>query len=49
MFLSKCAVFNSEKSRFMNEKEPSGLLSKYGIKYPLCKILLLVDMFFQRY
>ena len=40
MALSKCAVFDSKKSKFMKEKEASGLLSSLGIKTPLSKIPL---------
>ena len=32
MLLSKCAVCNNEKSRFMKEQEASGLLSSLGIQ-----------------
>ena len=40
MFLSKCAVCDSKKSKFIKEQEASGLLSSLGIKTPLSKIPL---------
>ena len=45
MALSKCAVFDSQKSKFIKEQEANGLLSSLGIKTPLSKILL-IDPFF---
>ena len=41
MFLSKCAVCDSKKSKIIKELEASGLLSSLGIKTPLNKIPLL--------
>ena len=41
MLLSKCAVCESKKSKFIKEQEASGLLSTLGIKTPLSKIHLL--------
>ena len=41
MLLSKCAVCDSKKSKFIKELEASGLLSSLGIKTPLNKIPLL--------
>ena len=32
MTLSKCAICNSQKSRFIKQQEAKGLLSKLGIK-----------------
>ena len=32
MLLLKCAVCDSEQSKFIKEQEPSGLLSSLGIK-----------------
>ena len=32
MLLSKCAMCDSEKSRFIKEQEASGLLSSLGIR-----------------
>ena len=46
MALSKCAVFDSKKSKFIKEKEASGLLSSLGIKRPLSKIPLLGPLLF---
>ena len=39
--LSKCAMYNSKKSRFIKKHEASGILSNLGLKAPLYKILLL--------
>ena len=41
MLLSKCAVCDSRKSRFIKEQQASGLLSSLGIKTPLSTIPLL--------
>ena len=35
MFLSKCEVCDSKKSKLTKEQEASGLLSSLGIKTPL--------------
>ena len=35
MLLSKCAVCDSKRSKFINEQEASGLLSSLGTKTPL--------------
>ena len=43
MFLSKCAVFHSKKSRFIKNQEASELLSGLGLKTPLSKIPILED------
>ena len=40
MLLSKCAVCDSKKSKFIKQKEARGLLSSLGVKTPLCKIPL---------
>ena len=40
MLLSKCAVFDSKKSKFIKQQESSGLLSSLGIKTDLSKIPL---------
>ena len=40
MILSKCAICNSKKSKFVNTQETNGLLSKLG------KIPLLGDILF---
>ena len=39
MLLSKCAVNDSKKSKFIKEPESNGLLSSLGIKTPLSKFL----------
>ena len=44
MILSKCAICNSKKSKFINKQEASGLLRKLGIKTPLNKIPILGDI-----
>ena len=44
MFLSKCAVSDGKKMKFIKEQEASGLLSSLGIKTPSSKIPLLVPL-----
>ena len=46
MILSKCEICGSTKSRFIKKQEASGILSNSGLKTPLNKILLLVDILF---
>ena len=46
MILSKYAICNGKKSKFINRKEAKGLLSKLGIKTPLGKIPILGDILF---
>ena len=46
MLLSKCAVCDSKKSKFIKEQEASGLLSNLGIKTPLSKISLVGPLLF---
>ena len=46
MILSKCIIWNSKKSKFINQQEAKGLLSKLGIKTPLRKTPILGDIFF---
>ena len=41
MILSKCAVCDSKKSKFIREQESSGLLTSLGITTLLSKIPLL--------
>ena len=41
MMLSKCAICGSKKSRFIENQEAKGLLSKLGIKTPLSKVPIL--------
>ena len=45
MMLSKCAICNNKKSRFIKEQEARGLLSNLGIQTPLSKIPLLNVLF----
>ena len=47
MILSKCAICNSKKSKFIKKQETSELLSKLGIKTPLSKIPILGEVFFK--
>ena len=47
MPLSKCAVCDSKKSKFIIEQEASRLLSSLGIKTPLTKISLLGPLFLE--
>ena len=46
MILLKCAICNSNKSRFIKKQDEKGLLSKLGIKRPLGKIPILGDILF---
>ena len=46
MILSKCAICNSKKSKFINKQEAKRLLSNLGIKIPLSKIPILGDVLF---
>ena len=46
MILSKCAVCNSRKSKFIKKQDAKGLLSKLGINTPLSKIPVLGDTLF---
>ena len=46
MILSKCAICNSKKSKFIKKQEANGLLSKLGIKTALSKIPVLGDILF---
>ena len=47
MLLSKCAVCDNKKSKFIKEQEASGLLSSLGIKIPLSKISLVSPLFLE--
>ena len=40
MFLSKCAVFESKKLKFIKQQQATELLSSLGIKTPFSKIPL---------
>ena len=46
MILSKCAIRGCKKSRFIKNQEAKGLLSNLGIKTPLSKVPILVDILF---
>ena len=46
MLLSKCAICNSKKSRFIKNQEAKELLSNLGIRTPLSKVPLLGDILF---
>ena len=46
MLLSKCAVCDSKKSKFIKQQEASGSLNSLGIKVPLSKILLVGSLLF---
>ena len=46
MLLSKCAVCDNKKSKFIKQQEASGLLSSSGIKIPLSKISLVGPLLF---
>ena len=46
MILSKCAICDSKKYKFIDKQEASGLRSKLGIKTPLSKVPTLGDILF---
>ena len=46
IILSKCAICGSKKSRFIENQEAKGLLSKLGIKTPFSKLPILGDILF---
>ena len=46
MILSKCAICNSKKSKFIKKQDAKGLLSKLGIKTPLSNVPVLGDILF---
>ena len=41
MVLSKCAICESKKSRFIKNQEAKGLISNLGVRAPLCKVQIL--------
>ena len=49
MLLSKCAVCDSKKSKFIKQQKASGLLSSLEIKTPLSNIPLVCPYLFYRY
>ena len=46
MLLSKCAICDSKKSRFIKNQEAKVLLSNLGIGTPLSKVRILGDILF---
>ena len=46
MLLSKCAICDSKKSRFIKNQEEKGLLSNLGDRMLLHKVLILGDILF---
>ena len=46
MFLSKCAVCGSKKSRFIKEQKGNGLVSSLGIKTAMSRIPILGPILF---
>ena len=46
MVLSKCAICNSKKSRFIKNQEAKGLLSNLDVRTPLSKVPILGDILF---
>ena len=45
MMLSKCAICNNKKYKFIKKQEARGLLSNLGIRTPLSKIPFLNILF----
>ena len=46
MLLSKYAICNSKKSRFIKNQEAKGLLRNSGVRTPLSKVPILSDILF---
>ena len=46
VILSKCAICGSKKSRLIKNQGAKGLLSNLGVKTPLRKVPILVDILF---
>ena len=46
MILSKCAICNVKKYKFINKQEAKGSLSNLGIRAPLSKIPIPDDILF---
>ena len=46
MILSKCAICDNKKSKFIKNQEVKGLLSNLGIRTPLSKVPILGDILF---
>ena len=49
MLLTKCAVCDSKKSKFIKEQEHNGSISSLERKTPLNKISLLGPLFLKKY
>ena len=46
MIISKCAICDSKKSRFIKKQEAKGLLNKLGIKALFSELPILGDILF---
>ena len=46
MALSKCAICDGKKSRFIKNQEAKGLLNNFGVRKPLSKVPILGDILF---
>ena len=46
MVLSKCAICDSKKSRFIKNQETKGLLQNLGVRTPLSKVAIMGDILF---
>ena len=46
ILLSKCAICNSKKSKFIKNQDAKGLLRNLGIRTPLSKVSVLGDILF---
>ena len=46
MVLSKCAICDNKKSRFIKNQQAKRLLSNLGVTTPLSKVPILGDIFF---
>ena len=46
MILSKCAICDGKKSRFIKNQEAKGLLSTVDIRTPLSKVPILGNILF---
>ena len=46
MVLSKCAICGSKKSSFVKNQDAKGLLSNLGVRKPLSKVPILIDILF---
>ena len=46
MILPRCAICGGKKSRFIENQEAKGLLSKLGIRTPLSKVPIMGHILF---